>query len=79
VDTPGFSVLDMPALKREEFTQYFPDFKSFADTCKFDNCLHYKERDCGVKRAVENEQILASRYQNYLTMLQEIIEKERSY
>ncbi len=79
VDTPGFSVLDMPEMKREDFTRCFPDFEIWAETCKFDNCLHYREKDCGIKRAVQDEQILASRYNNYVTMLEEVIERERSY
>ncbi len=78
VDTPGFNVMDMPSLKREELRNYFPDFEE-SNTCKFDNCLHYRENECGIKTAVEEQRILPSRYQNYLTMLEEVIEKERSY
>jgi len=79
VDTPGFSVLDMPAIKREEFDQYFPDFTRHVKGCKFNNCLHYKEKECGVKTAVEQDKILITRYQNYISMLEEIMEKERCY
>jgi len=79
VDTPGFSVLDLPALRREEFVQYFPDFTKYTDDCKFGNCLHYRETECGVKTAVDDKNILASRYQNYVTMLEEVIEKEKCY
>ncbi len=79
VDTPGFSVLDLPALRREELVQYFPDFTEYADDCKFGNCLHYREKECGVKTAVEEQKILLSRYQNYITMLEETIEKEKCY
>jgi ribosome biogenesis GTPase len=78
VDTPGFNVLDMPSVKREDLRNYFPDFDIY-NTCKFDNCLHYKEYECGVKNAVEEQKILSSRYQNYITMLEEVIIKERSY
>jgi len=79
VDTPGFSVLDLPSLRREEMVQYFPDFSEYADDCKFGNCLHYRETECGVKTAVDEQKILLSRYQNYITMLKEIIEKEKCY
>ncbi|MEA4924369.1 MAG: ribosome small subunit-dependent GTPase A [Syntrophomonadaceae bacterium] len=79
VDTPGFSVLDLPEIRREETVQYFPDFSGYADACKFGDCLHYRETECGVKTAVEEKKLLDSRYQNYLNMLEEIIAKERCY
>ncbi|PKM77741.1 MAG: ribosome small subunit-dependent GTPase A [Firmicutes bacterium HGW-Firmicutes-15] len=79
VDTPGFSVMDMPVLRREELRNYFPDFDAFSHICKFDNCLHYRENECGIKTAVEEQKILLSRYHNYIAMLEETMEKERSY
>jgi ribosome biogenesis GTPase len=79
VDTPGFSVLDMPSIRREITADYFPDFSSYLSECRFNNCLHYKEQECGVRQAVDKQAILPSRYQNYVAMLEEIIEKERSY
>lgn len=78
-DTPGFSVLDMPAIKREELPAFFPDFKPYDQDCRFGNCLHYKENDCGIIAAVEKGQILDTRYKDYINMLKEIIDKERCY
>lgn len=78
-DTPGFSVLDMPDVKREEFIRYFPDFNPYTQYCKFSNCLHYKENECGVIDAVKNKAILESRYKNYVSMLEEVINNERCY
>lgn len=79
VDTPGFSVLDMPEMKRNELRLHFADFYPFEAECRFNNCLHYKEIECGVKEAAENGKILASRYKHYVSMLEEIIAKERCY
>lgn len=79
VDTPGFSVLDIPRMRREELTHYFPDFMDYAQDCKFADCIHYKENECGVKSAVSEQKILASRYDNYLAMLEEVMESERCY
>lgn len=78
-DTPGFSVLDMPALKSPDLPGFFPDFLPYVQDCRFRNCLHYKENDCEVKRMVENGVIAGFRYQNYVSMLEELIEKERCY
>ena len=78
-DTPGFSVLDMPVIKSFELSKYFPDFEPYFSRCRFSNCLHNQETECGVKQAVADGIILSSRYQNYLQMLQEVIQKERCY
>lgn len=79
VDTPGFSVLDIPRMRREELTHYFPDFIFHTQDCRFADCIHYKENDCGVKKAVGEKKILAQRYNNYIAMLEEVIENERCY
>jgi ribosome biogenesis GTPase len=79
VDTPGFSSLDLPRIRREELVNYYPDFTEFALQCRFGNCLHYKEVDCGVKNAVVNKEIIEVRYENYVYMLEEVIANERCY
>jgi len=79
VDTPGFGILDLPAIKREELAQYFPDFDQYSSGCKFDNCLHYREKVCGIQDAVREKKILSSRYLNYISMLEEVIVRERCY
>ncbi|MEN6326806.1 MAG: ribosome small subunit-dependent GTPase A [Syntrophomonas sp.] len=78
-DTPGFSVLDMPDLKSPELGKFFPDFAGHLDNCRFRNCLHFKEKDCEVKRMVEQGVIADFRYQNYLSMLEELMVNERCY
>lgn len=78
-DTPGFSILDMPELKSPELGKYFPDFAQYLDDCRFRNCLHFKEKDCEVKRMVEQGVIADFRYQNYLGMLEELMVNERCY
>ncbi|MDD2620125.1 MAG: ribosome small subunit-dependent GTPase A [Syntrophomonadaceae bacterium] len=78
-DTPGFSVLDMPKIKSPELTKSFPDFAPYSANCRFRNCLHFKENDCEVKRVVEQGIIAQFRYQNYLSMLEEIMANERCY
>jgi len=78
-DTPGFSVLDVPPIKSQELSLYYPDFINKREFCQFSDCLHKKETVCGVKQAVEEGEIAASRYENYLTILEEVIENERCY
>ncbi len=78
-DTPGFSVLDVPPIKGQELSWYYPDFADHRESCQFRDCLHKKETICGVRQAVEVGDISAFRYENYLILLKEIVENERCY
>lgn len=79
VDTPGFSSLDLPRLRREQVADFYPDFQDFKSACRFADCLHYKENDCGVKDAVNNNEIALFRYDNYVHILEEVMQNERCY
>ena len=63
VDTPGFSALDFDDISDEQIKDSFVEFGKY--NCKFNNCMHINEKECKVKDAVENQQILLSRYENY--------------
>lgn len=78
-DSPGFSRLNLPDMKREELSSFFPEFNAYVNLCKFNTCLHYQEPGCEVKAALDKGLIDARRYKNYLTFLLEVITNERSY
>lgn len=78
-DTPGFSVLEIPAITREELDLFFPEIEEYSVNCRFNTCLHHQEPDCAVKEAVAEGKINRDRYQRYLFFLQEVIESERRY
>lgn len=69
-DTPGFSALDLTEMNKEELRDTFIEFSEYV--CKFRDCMHNKEKDCGVKKALDDKLILQSRYNNYLLFLEEI-------
>ena len=62
-DTPGFSSLSFDKYSLEEIKESFTEFNEYP--CKFRDCSHQKEIGCGVKQAVEDGNILPSRYENY--------------
>lgn len=62
-DTPGFSALDLNFPKSELKTVY-PEFSGCE--CKFQDCEHDGEKNCGVKEAYNERRIMASRYENYV-------------
>ncbi len=69
-DTPGFSALDIKEIGKEELKYTFPEFDKYE--CRFRDCMHKKENDCGVKKALDEKLILQSRYNNYLLFLEEV-------
>ncbi len=78
-DTPGFSVTDLPRMKREGLARHFIEFEIYAGDCRFVDCLHYQEQECAVKEAVARGDIPQFRYRNYCSFLAEVIESERCY
>lgn len=78
-DSPGFNILSLPSMKREELSAYFRELEAFIGSCRFSSCLHRSEPDCLVKQAVEEGRIDRRRYQSYLDLLQEVIENEQRY
>jgi len=79
-DTPGFSVLDLPAsLKSTELADYYPDFLEHRQECRFTDCLHFREKDCGVKNALDSGKLPEFRYNNYIQLLEEVMAKEKNY
>lgn len=73
-DTPGFSSIDLTPIKLNELCNYFVEFKRASAKCKFRGCQHLKEPGCEVKKLLEQKQIMASRYEDYLAIRTEIIE-----
>ncbi len=68
MDTPGFSALDFLGYKKEEIRDAFVEFRTYP--CPFKDCLHTKEEECLVKKAVLDNNILESRYINYLNFIE---------
>lgn len=73
-DTPGFGNLLFEDFDEKNLVDCFREFAGFENGCKFCPCNHTHEPICGVKEAVANGEVAASRYQSYLDILQEIKE-----
>lgn len=72
MDTPGFSSLYMPGMEKEALSRLYPEFEPYEPYCRFKGCVHIHEPDCGVKQAVEKEQIHPVRYENYCLLYAEL-------
>ena len=69
IDTPGIKGFGTFDMEREELTSYFKEIFQFSQQCKFSDCTHTHEPGCAVLKAVEDHYIAQSRYQSYLSML----------
>jgi ribosome biogenesis GTPase len=70
IDTPGIKGFGVVDIDKYELGDYFPEFFALKQHCKFNNCLHTKEPNCAIKKALEEEQISWSRYKSYLQILE---------
>ena len=69
IDTPGIKGFGTFNIEPEELSGYFKEIFRFSRDCRFSNCTHTHEPGCAVLKAVEDHYIAASRYQSYLSML----------
>ncbi len=71
IDTPGIKGFGTFDIEKEELTSYFREIFHFSKDCRFSNCTHTHEPGCAVLRALEQHYIAESRYQSYLSMLED--------
>jgi ribosome biogenesis GTPase len=69
IDTPGIKGFGTFDMEPEELTGYFKEIFRFSKDCRFSNCTHTHEPGCAVLKALEDHYIASSRYQSYLSML----------
>ena len=71
-DTPGFTSFDILEADEEELHHLYPDIAKYIGHCRYDNCRHMAEPDCGVKEAVDKGLIHPKRYESYKALMEEI-------
>lgn len=72
VDLPGTRLFGMLELEPVELLAGFPDLAPHAAVCRFPNCSHSHEPDCGVRAAVAAGAAAQARYDSYLRLLEEV-------
>lgn len=76
IDSPGVREFATWQYTPEQIRTYFKEFEALKDQCKFNNCMHLKEPQCAVIKAVNNGQIAKWRMENYKKLLAEAQENE---
>ncbi len=71
IDTPGIRGFGTIDIDKSELFHFFPEIFRASKQCRYHNCMHLNEPDCGVKYEVGKGIISESRYLNYLMMMDE--------
>lgn len=75
-DTPGFSSFELYEIQSKNLYLYFRELKQEEKNCQYVGCTHIKEKECGIRQALEEGKIAMSRYQNYVKIYENIKDKE---
>jgi ribosome biogenesis GTPase len=72
IDTPGVRSFGIAGIRPSELSSWYPEMAPFIKNCRFGNCNHINEPDCGVKSAVETGELSDLRYKNYTQIYEEL-------
>lgn len=76
IDTPGIKGFGMLDMERSEMGHYFREIFQIGRECRYSDCVHINEPGCAVNQAVIDGRIAFSRYESYLSMLEDISENK---
>lgn len=76
IDTPGIKGFGMLDMERSEMGHYFREIFKISRECRYSDCVHINEPGCAVNQAVIDGRIAFSRYESYLSMLDDITENK---
>jgi ribosome biogenesis GTPase len=69
IDTPGIKGFGLLDVEKEEVGHYFREIFEVSRQCRYSNCVHTGEPGCAVYQAVVDGRIALSRYESYLSIL----------
>jgi ribosome biogenesis GTPase len=77
IDTPGFQEFGLRHIAPDRLASLMPDFAAALGSCRFHNCSHRHEPDCGVRAAIDRSEISASRQRIYEMLYEELAAQRR--
>ena len=75
IDSPGFQEFGLRQIDAAQLAMLMPDLRRHASECRFYNCTHLHEPGCGVRAALERNEISESRYRIYTEIFGELIQR----
>ena len=71
IDTPGIKGFGTFDITPGEVSHYFREIFRIGADCRFTDCTHTHEPHCAVREALDDGRIAPSRYQSYLSMMED--------
>ena len=74
-DTPGFTAVNTElycTIEHKELHSLFPEFGKFESECRYADCTHTKELECGILQAVNRGDIAKTRHESYIKLYNEL-------
>ena len=75
IDSPGFQEFGLRQIDAQQLPALMPDLREPARACRYYNCTHLQEPGCGVRAALAEGRIDASRYRIYTEILAELVRR----
>jgi ribosome biogenesis GTPase len=75
IDSPGFQEFGLRQIDAGQLAMLMPDLRRHASDCRFYNCTHLHEPGCGVRAALERDEISESRYRIYTEIFSELLQR----
>ncbi|MBT8135510.1 MAG: ribosome small subunit-dependent GTPase A [Gammaproteobacteria bacterium] len=72
IDSPGVRDYAPPPVSARQLATGFIEFAEAASQCRFADCRHLAEPDCGVKAALEHGGISRRRYESYCHLVERL-------
>ena len=74
IDTPGIKGFGTIDFQKDEVSHYFREIFEAGRDCRFGNCTHTNEPGCAVQEKIITGDIAISRYESYLSILNDATE-----
>jgi ribosome biogenesis GTPase len=72
IDSPGFQEFGLHHVAATDLVRHMPDVQAQVSGCRFYNCTHRQEPGCSVRAAVDAGRLAATRWRQYVEMLDEL-------
>lgn len=72
LDTPGFSSFSVLEVGHQDLQNYYPEFSSKTEECRFKGCSHTGEPDCAIRELYNSGKIDEGRYNRYVELYKEL-------
>ncbi len=77
IDSPGIREFGLWHLNADKVQEGFPEIDKLLGYCQFRNCTHKHEKQCALRLAAQNGEILPRRLDSFLRLIDEIAEAQQ--